>query len=272
MDYEGFSLNRAWWDERAPIHVKSEFYDVAGFKAGRCTLGPQEVADLRSVEGKHLVHLQCHFGLDTLSWARRGAKVTGLDFSAPAIEAARKLAAECGIEADFVVGNVLDALQLLAPVLPPGGYDIVYTGIGALCWLPALERWAAQVAGLLRPGGELYLVEFHPLLWIFPETGPVVTDSYFTPPEGLVHGGAGSYAEQTAETRHDQTRVWNHNLGEVITALLGAGLTITGLSEDERCYMQFWPTMRADGTGGWRLPPEQPSLPMTYTLRAVKPR
>jgi SAM-dependent methyltransferase len=272
MVYSGMALNRAWWDERTPIHVRADFYDVAGFKAGRCSLGPQEVVDLGSVAGKRLVHLQCHFGLDTLSWARRGAIVTGLDFSAPAIEAARALAAETGLDARFVLGNVLDAHALLRA--EPGfgaGYDIVYTGIGALCWLPDLDRWAEQVAGLLRPGGALYLIEIHPLIWIFNPDGLTVAADYFTAPEGHVDRGSGTYADLTAETRHNETRVWNHNIGEVATALLKVGLVLTGLVEADRCYFPAFPMMVPDGTGGWRMPPGTPSLPMTYTLRAVKP-
>jgi SAM-dependent methyltransferase len=266
MEHPGMALNRAWWDERAPMHVRSDFYDVAGFKSGRCSLGPQEVADLEPVAGKRLAHLQCHFGLDSLSWARRGAEVTGLDFSEPAIEAARALAAEAGIAARFVAGNVYDAHHLLG-----GGFDIVYTGIGALNWLPDIERWAAEVALLLRPGGELYLVEFHPVLWIFAEDGPVVTYDYFTPPDGIRETGEGSYADRGAPTRHNETCGWNHNIGAVVTALLRAGLVMTGLRESDRCYFQRLPSMVPDDTGGWRLPADLPSLPMVYTLRAVKP-
>ncbi len=271
MRPEDLSLNRAWWDERAVLHVRSAFYDVAGFKAGRCTLGPQEVVDLGPVAGKRLVHLQCHFGLDTLSWARRGASVTGLDFSVPAIEAARALAQEVGIDARFVLGDVMDAGTLLSAEPDFGrGYDIVYTGIGALCWLPDPDRWAAQVAALLRPGGELYLVEIHPLVWIFDPDGKIAFD-YFTPPEGHLEGGSGSYADPAAETQHNETRVWNHNMGAVVTALIKAGLALTSVTESDRCHFQAVQTMVADGTGFWTVPPGEPSLPFSYTLRAVKP-
>ena len=266
MEHPGMALNRAWWNERAPIHVRSDFYDVVGFKAGRCSLGPQEVADLEPVAGKRLVHLQCHFGLDSLSWARRGAEVAALDFSEPAIEAARALAAETGISARFVAGNVYDAHLLLG-----GGFDIVYTGIGALSWLPDLDGWAAQVALLLRPGGELYLVEFHPILWTFAEDEPVVSFDYFTPPDGIREDGAGSYADRSAATRHNETCGWNHNIGAVVTALLRAGLVLRGLVESDRCYYRRLSCMVADGTGGWRIPAGLPSLPMVYTLRAIKP-
>ena len=145
--------NRSNWDERVPIHVSGEFYAVAGFKAGEERLRPFELSEVGSVTGKDLVHLQCHFGIDTLSWARRGARVVGLDFSAPAIEEARRLADELGLEADFVQSDVYGAVEAL------GGrdFDVVYTGLGALNWLPDIRGWAGVVASLVRRGGFRYV-------------------------------------------------------------------------------------------------------------------
>ena len=163
MAEDWFEVNREMWDERVPIHVGSELYDVEAFVAGRSSLRPFELAELPDVRGRTLVHPQCHFGEDTLSLARLGAEVTGLDFSAPAIEAARALAARCGLEAEFVEANVYDAAEAL------GGrrFDIVYTGIGALNWLPDVERWAHVMASLVKPDGCLYLAEFHPFTHVF---------------------------------------------------------------------------------------------------------
>ena len=143
--------NRASWDERVPIHASGEFYDVAGFRSGQERLRPFEISEVGDVTGKELVHLQCHFGIDTLSWARRGARVVGLDFSAPAIGEARRLAAELGLDADFVRSDVYDAPGSL------GGrdFDVVYTGLGAINWLPDIRRWAGVAAALVRPGGFL---------------------------------------------------------------------------------------------------------------------
>jgi SAM-dependent methyltransferase len=156
------ALNRANWDDRVPVHLASSFYDVAGFRDGASTLRPFELAEVGSVAGRSLVHLQCHIGLDTLSWARRGALVSGLDFSAPAISAASSLAVSLGLPAEFVVADVYDAVAAF------GGqrFDIVYTGIGALVWLPDVPRWARVVAGLLAPGGFVYLAEAHPFAQI----------------------------------------------------------------------------------------------------------
>jgi SAM-dependent methyltransferase len=156
------ALNRANWDSRVPVHLASSFYDVAGFRGGASTLRPFELAEVGSVAGRSLVHLQCHIGLDTLSWARRGALVSGLDFSAPAISAASSLAVSLGLPAEFVVADVYDAVAAF------GGqrFDVVYTGIGALVWLPDVPRWARVVAGLLAPGGFVYLAEAHPFAQI----------------------------------------------------------------------------------------------------------
>ena len=214
-------LNRAMWDAAVPLHLASPVYDLPAFRAGGSSLRRHEIADLGDVAGKSLVHLQCHFGMDTLSWARRGARVTGLDFSAPAIAAATALAKETGLSARFVTADVYDAAQAL------GGerFDIVYTGVGALCWLPDMTRWARVAADLMAPGGRLYLYEFHPLKFMFGETPtPEILDPYFTPAEGFPLGGV-AYASGAAAPA--PTLQWNHPLGEVVTSLSEAGLRVT---------------------------------------------
>jgi SAM-dependent methyltransferase len=170
------ALNRANWDDRVPIHLASRFYDLEGFRKTRDSLRHFEPGGAGDVQGKDLVHLQCHIGLDTLSWAGRGARVSGLDFSAPAIEVARGLATDLGIRASFVGSDVYDAVTSF------GGqrFDIVYTGINALCWLPAIPGWARVVAALLRPGGFLYLAEGHPFADLLDEqTGSVISRDCF---------------------------------------------------------------------------------------------
>lgn len=267
MDEEWRDVNRAHWDERVPIHLRSRLYDVAGFKAGRCSLTPAAMRDLAPVAGKRLLHLQCYIGLDTLSWARLGAAATGLDFSAPALAAARSLAQQTGVAARFVEADLYGAPQALGET-----YDIVYTGIGALMWLPDMPRWAAVVAALLKPGGELYLVEFHPTEWMLDESNPLaIKDNYFTPPEGLRAVCAGSYADRAAATSADETRQWNHPLGEVVTAVLRAGLSLSELRESEESVLPRWPCLERTESGLYRMPRHLPSLPLMYTLRAVKP-
>jgi SAM-dependent methyltransferase len=257
-------LNRAFWDERVPIHTKSDFYDVDGFLAGASALRPFEPEELGDVQGLSLVHLQCHFGLDTLSWARLGAQVTGLDFSAPAMEAAAELTRRAGLQADWVTSDVMRAGEAL------GGrrFDVVYTGLGALNWLDDIERWADVVTGLVAPGGRLYLVEFHPITEVFADETLAVENDYF-------HEGArdwpeeeGSYAELEAPTEHNATEEFAHTLGEVVSAIAARDLPIEFLHEHDYTLFPRWPNLRREKGGIYRFPPGTPSLPLMYSLVA----
>lgn len=255
-------LNRRWWDERVPLHVASEFYDVEGFKAGGSTLRPFELEDVGDVAGRSLVHLQCHFGLDTLSWARRGARVTGLDFSTPAVEAARSLAADTGLDAEFVVASLYDAPAAL------GGrrFDIVYTGLGALNWLPDIRRWAQVVAELVEPDGLLYLSEFHPFTWVFGDDDLSIEHDYFQR-ESFVFEDPGTYADVEARTAHNRTEEWQHPLGNVVSAVIEAGLEVELLHEHDYTLFPRWPFLE-ERAGVYRHPEGRPRLPLMYSLRA----
>jgi SAM-dependent methyltransferase len=262
-------VNRAWWDERVPIHVGSAFYDVEGFRAGGSSLRPFEVEEVGDVAGKRLVHLQCHFGLDTLSWARAGASVVGLDFSKPAIEAAAGLAEDTGLEARFLRADVYDAVEALRGER----FDVVYTGLGALNWLPDLPRWAEIVVALLEPGGFLYLSEFHPFTWVLADDEPTVELDYFHDPEGEWIEEGGTYADLTAPTRHNRTREWAHALSDVVEAVLGAGLQLELLHEFDYTLFPRFPYLEPDthtlGAGVvYRQPQDRPRLPLMYSLRA----
>jgi SAM-dependent methyltransferase len=255
--------NRAWWDERAPHHVAGAFYDVDGFRAGRSDLRPFEAEEMGDVAGRDLIHLQCHFGLDTLSWARRGARVTGLDFSQPAIDAADALATELALDATFVVSDVYDAPQALGRT-----YDIVYTGIGALCWLPDIPRWAAVVRDLLRPEGVLYLVETHPMSDVLGDEDLVARYPYFHD-EPIRENDPGSYATTDSPAyEHQTTLVWIHSLSRVIGSLIDTGFTIELFSEHPFTQFGRWPFVTRDEHGRYWLPPELPTLPLLYSLRA----
>ena len=261
------ATNQRWWDERAASHAESDFYDLAGFRAGRDDLRPFELDELGADPvGLDLVHLQCHLGTDTLSWAGHGARVVGLDFSGPAIERARRLAEECGLDAEFVVGNVFDAAKLL----DRRTFDVVYTGIGALSWLPDLDRWARVVASLLRPGGVLYLVEIHPLLWSFSDgDAPALRWDYFAELES--DSANGSYTDRSLATEHN--RVYEHNpgFGAVITSAVRAGLEIELVSEHPVGVEQVWPFMEQGPDRLWRIPQDMPQLPLLWSLRARRP-
>lgn len=261
MEIDYLAVNRANWDERVPIHVASDFYDVAAFRGGAGTIREFELLEVGDVTGRDLVHLQCHFGLDTLSWARRGARVTGLDFSEAAMTKARELAEDAGIGARFVAADVYDAAEALGET-----YDIVYTGIGALVWLPDLTRWARTVASLLRPGGFLYLAEFHPFADILDdETGTTVTHDYFN------HGPQVWQSPHTytgSEVLENDTSVqFQHGIGEVVSAVAAAGLRVEFLREHDHTLFRRFGTLRPDGSW-FRQPEGRPALPLMYSLRA----
>jgi SAM-dependent methyltransferase len=259
---EWLRLNRENWNERAGIHAASEFYDLAAFRAGRSTLRSFERGEVGDVTGRSLVHLQCHMGQDTISWSRLGANAVGVDFSESAVETARGLA-----EADrtrFVVSDVYSAVA----ALDGERFDVVYTGLGALVWLPDLDRWADVVADLLKPGGFLYLVEFHPLSDMLGDDGRTVRQDYFDPGGHVVEYGY-TYTGGPAMTSTRQVQ-FQHPLGEVLTAIAGAGLRLEFLRERAETLFQRFPVLeRTDGE--YRFPPGHPRVPLLYSLRATRP-
>lgn len=263
---EWFEANRRMWDERVPIHVDGAFYDVDGFRRGRMALQPFEIEDVGDVAGRDLVHLQCHFGLDTLSWARLGARVTGLDFSAPAVAAARRLADELDIRATFVEGNVYDA-----PALLGRAFDVVYTGLGALCWLPDIERWADVVSALVAPGGIAYVAEFHPLTDMLADHDLTIVRPYFQGAEPTVWDEPGTYADLGAATANNRSYEWTHPVSRVIDGLVRRGLTLERFREHDYTLFPRWPFLRREGRDTYRLPEGMPSLPLMYSARFRRP-
>ncbi|MFI9809653.1 class I SAM-dependent methyltransferase [Streptomyces sp. NPDC052301] len=261
--------NLAMWNERVPVHVAGEYYDLDGFRARPDVLRDFETAEVGDVTGKSLLHLQCHIGTDTLSWLRRGAaRVVGLDFSAPAVEAARALAADLGHgpeRAAFVTGDVYDA----AGAVPEPSYDIVYTGLGALCWLPDIRRWAETAASLVAPGGFLYLAEFHPLTESLDDaTGTRIVRDYFRR-DAAVWDEPGTYADPGAATVHNRSVEWQHTLGDVVSALAATGLRIEFLHEhDVSLFPRFENFEVRDGYH--RFPADHPRIPLIYSLKATK--
>jgi SAM-dependent methyltransferase len=265
--------NRANWDDRVPIHWASPGYDVPGFIADPKSLSDVVVFDaplVGGVRGRRLLHLQCHMGKDTLSWARLGAEVTGVDFSEPAIAAARRLSVESGTPGRFVAAELYDAPRLL-----PETFDIVYTGVGALNWLPDIGRWAEVVARFLAPGGLFYIREGHPMLWSLDwrqDAALVVRYPYFETIEPVVDDDPSTYAGP-GTVEHARTYEWNHGLGEVIAALLAAGLQITGVQEHRELEWQGLPQMTLGEDHRWRLPEGQRDLvPLMFSLWARRPR
>ena len=267
-------VNRANWDERVPAHVASPDYHVQDFVADPSYLSHVvrfDLPRLGDVTGLRAVHLQCHIGTDTVSLARLGARMSGLDFSAPAIEQAQSLADRLGLSVDFHVADVYDAVE----VLGEASYDLVYTGIGAICWVPEIRRWAQVVAGLLKPGGRLFMREGHPMVWALAGEGeeqPVLKYSYFETPEPTVWDDGGTYVETDAEFTANVSHEWNHGLGEIITALQDAGLTFDSLTEhDSAPWDAVLGLMTEDADGEYRLTEKPERLAATYTLQVHKP-
>jgi SAM-dependent methyltransferase len=266
-------INRANWDERAPAHAASLDYARQQFLEDPSFLSAVVRFDLPllgEIRGRRGVHLQCHIGSDTISLARLGATMTGVDFSPASVAEARRLSAECQAGVEFVEADVYDTVVAL------GGrtFDLVYTGIGALCWLPSVSRWAAVVAELLAPGGRLFLREGHPMLWSLDErhTDALVVDyDYFERPEPMVFDEQGTYVETEVQFQNTVTHVWNHGLGEIVTALLDAGMQLTGLVEHDSVPWEALPgQMEKLDDKEWRLRQRPWRLAHSYTLQAVK--
>jgi SAM-dependent methyltransferase len=271
---DSLAVNQAHWDERASAHAASPGYAIDRFIVDPEFLSEvvrfdlPRLGDIRGLRG---VHLQCHIGTDTISLARLGARMTGLDFSPASLHQARRLAAETGANVEFVQSEVYRALDLL----PAGGFDIVFTGIGALCWLPDIRGWAGVVAALLRPRGRLFLREAHPMLWSLDERRGddlVVGYPYFEHTAPLMSDEPGTYVDTDVEFTHTASHSWNHGLGEIVTALLNVGLTLTQLTEHDSVPWNALPAqMQKLDSGEWRLADRPERLAHSYTLQAVRP-
>jgi SAM-dependent methyltransferase len=269
-------VNRRHWDERAPAHAASPDYGVARFADDPAYLSDVvrfDLPRLGDIRGQRGVHLQCHIGTDTVSLARLGAHMTGLDFSAASLAEARRVAQVAGADVDFVHADVMDA----AAVLEPASFDLVYTGVGALCWLSDIRSWARVVATLLRPGGRLFLREGHPVLWALDyertDGQLVLIYPYRETAEPVVDSSEGSYVEVNADLVDVESHSWNHGLGEIVSALLDEGLVLTQLVEHESVPWNPLPAgmMRRGDDGEWHLADRPERLPLTYTLQAVRP-
>ena len=261
--------NQALWDEYTGINAASPLYELEKFKAGAIKLHPLERSELEGeVAGKDLLHLQCHFGMDTLSWARLGARVTGVDFSQKAIALARSLSEELSIQARFVCCDLYDLPRHLE-----GAFDIVFTSYGVLIWLPDLRGWAELVARYLRPGGIFYMVEFHPAAMLFSEsvTEPEwrVAYDYFQEGVTICHD-EGNYADRTAETEHNTSYEWMYQLGTVVSELIRAGLRIEYLHEHPFSVYRQFPFLERREDTHWYLPEGMLRVPLLFSLRAVK--
>lgn len=263
--------NRDTWDRRVPIHVASRFYDVEGWLLEAPGPPTRERDAIGDVAGRTLIHLQCHFGMDTLQWARAGAVVTGVDFSSVAITQARELAQRAGLadRATFVCANVYDAPAALGD----RRFDVVYVSLESLGWLPRIAAWGEVVARLMAPGATLYLHDVHPFAASLDEGGERVEFGYFEEPEAPFVSVVTSTYTDGADLPPSSNYEWSHSLGEIVGALRDQGLVVESLEEHDWTHFAHFPWLEEASPGVWAAPPSRPRFPLSFTLvaRSLRP-
>lgn len=261
-----FESNKKLWNERTGVHVKSAFYDNDGFITGKNSLNKIELDELGDVNGKSLLHLQCHFGQDTISFARLGAKATGVDFSEEAIKNAIEINNKCGTDAEFVNCNVYDLKNHLDKK-----YDIVFCSYGVTGWLPDLDSWAEIISHFLKPGGFFYYVEFHPVVWMFDDNFEKIEYPYFNTDEPIKIISSSTYADRNLKLQEINEFGWNHSLSEIFNSLTASGLRVEYIHEFPFSPYNIFPGMYQSEDGYWRMSKFGDKLPMLFSIKAVKP-
>lgn len=257
------STNRDAWNKRVAAHLESEFYDIEGWKAGKTSLNDIELELLGDVSGKSILHLQCHFGQDTLSLARIGADVVGVDLSDKSIEAARKLNNELGLNAEFIESDVLELIGKI-----DRQFDMVFTSYGTIGWLPDLDKWAKVIAHHIKPGGKLVFVEFHPVVWMFDDAFEKIEYRYFKD-EPIIETNADTYTEN-AEMVEKTEMSWNHGLAEVFRALENNGLILRSFDEFDYSPYNCFAGMKQLEDRKFIIEKHGNKLPLVYSLTATK--
>ena len=271
MNKKYYNANKELWDEFARLHyeTESEDYSVKSFLDGQTTLKSYELKEMGDVNGRSLLHLQCHFGLDTLSWAREGAKVTGIDISSEGIRLARLLAKQANLEANFIESNIYDLPKVLTEK-----FDIVYTSIGVLCWLNDLKEWGNIIAYYLKPRGFFYMAESHPFSMIFDNETKDIKDlqvyyNYFHDPKPMEFIADGSYAlDNKIEPKKEYE--WAHSMSDIINSLIDAGLKIEYLNEYPFTVWKQFPFAERGSDGFFHLKNQKAEIPLLFTIKAVK--
>nr|WP_294938949.1 class I SAM-dependent methyltransferase [uncultured Flavobacterium sp.] len=256
-------INKKTWNNKTDVHIASDFYDVEGFLKGKSTLNDIELSLLGPVSGKKILHLQCHFGQDTLSFSRLGAKATGVDLSDKAIERAREYNKQLNLDAEFINCDIYDLPNHLDEK-----FDIVFTSYGTIGWLPDLDKWAKVVSHFLKPGGKFVFAEFHPFVWTFDDNFREIGYNYFNV-KPIIEDESGTYADRYAEISA-QTVTWNHPTSEVLNALIKSGLEINSFNEyDYSPYNCFNGTEEFE-KGKFRIKHLENKIPMVFALEATK--
>jgi SAM-dependent methyltransferase len=259
-----FEANKNLWNKRVAFHKKSDLYDVEEFKKGKSSLQHIELEELCDVKGKSLLHLQCHFGLDTLSWSRLSAKTTGIDFSEEAIELAKKLNKKLNLNAKFICSNIYDIENHLNEK-----FDIVFTSYGTIGWLNDLKEWGRLISKYLKPGGTFYIVDFHNVLWMFDAEYKKLKYSYFFKEEPIAEENPGTYADRLADIKQIEYG-WNHPLSDIINSLVENGLQIEFLHEFPFSVYDVFPNSVKGKDGWWRLKGFEDIIPMMFSIKAKK--
>lgn len=258
-----FEENKQSWNKRTAVHKDSAFYDLDSFKKGKTSLNKIELEELGDVSGKSLLHLQCHFGMDTMSWERLGADCVGVDLSDEAINLAKEINAELKLDAEFVCCNVYDLKQHLDKK-----FDIVFTSYGTIGWLPDLDAWAEIVAHFLKPGGIFYIADFHPVLWMMDEQFERVKYDYFNSTV-ITEEVSGTYTDRSASIKSKE-HGWNHPFSEIIAALIKHGLQITQFNEFAYSPYNCFSNLEKGADDMWRIKGMDEKMPMMYSLKAFK--
>ena len=271
-DEHYFEANKTSWNKRTAVHKDSAFYNLQGFKQGNTSLNKIELQELGDVKGKTMLHLQCHFGMDTMSWEREGAIVTGVDLSDEAIKLAKEIAAELKLNAKFICANIYD---LTAPSKIPslGGdlgecFDIVFTSYGTIGWLPNLDKWAAIISHFLKPGGIFYIVDFHPTLWMMDENFEHIKYNYFNTAV-IAEENTGTYTDRNAPIKNDEYN-WNHPFSEIFSALLNNNLRIEQFNEFPFSSYNCFSNLEQGADHMWRIKGMDEKMPMMYSIKAAK--
>ncbi len=258
-----FDTNRDTWNKKVAIHAQSEMYNMKAFKSGKSSLMSYELKALGDIKGKSLLHLQCHFGQDTLSWQRMGAQCVGVDLSDEGIKLAKKLNNELQLDAEFVCCNVLDTSEYVKDM-----FDIVFTSYGTIGWLPDLKPWAKMISERLKTGGVFYIVEFHPILWMFDYVdGKPEMKYHYSQDEVIYEEYEGTYANQSSKMVSKEYG-WNHGLSEVVNALIEAGLRIDYLNEYDESPYDVFPGLIKTETGLYKM--KNQLFPMIFEIKATK--
>lgn len=262
--HEYFKTNQKLWDAKTAVHKDSDFYDLENFKKGATSLKQYELDALGNVHGKSLLHLQCHFGLDSMSFARMGAQVTGIDLSSKSIELARELNAELGLDAKFVESNVLELDKNLE-----GQFDIVFTSYGTIGWLPDLDQWAKVVNHFLKPGGIFYIIDFHPFLYMFDWDKHVLRYPYFNIGEPFEDVEEGTYADKDSNIALKEY-FWQHSIAEPMNALMNQGLQLVHFDEYVDSPYNCVPNMVELENGNYYYGKKELMIPHLFSIKATK--